>query len=100
MGICKRPRPPKPEEQELETNRWAPILRWSGLTLETVSVRVVAQRDDVEVRWRRYAFGGIPYSFGRFMGSRVFDVRPGNFFVHVDLKVTGPALTVYAEQVG
>ena len=86
-----------PSLPELKVNAWTPALAWRGLTLEPVSFKVTVQPADAEIWWRRYGLG-FPASEGKFSGTHVFNIFPGELFLRIELLTTAAGVTAVAEQ--
>jgi hypothetical protein len=86
-----------PSLPELKVNAWTSALAWRGLTLEPVSFKVTAQPAEAEIWWRRYGVG-FSASEGKFSGTHVFNIFPGELFLRIDLLTTAHGVTAVAEQ--
>ena len=83
---------------ELPVNAWTGALAWRGLTLEPVSFKVTAQPADAQIWWRRYGFG-FPATEGKFTGTQVFSIFPGELFLRIELFTAAQGVKAFAEQI-
>lgn len=83
---------------ELPVNAWTSAFAWYGLTLEPVSFKVTAQPADAQIWWRRYGFG-FPATEGKFTGTQVFSIFPGELVLRIELFTTTQGVKAVAEQI-